>query len=653
MNKKLPNNNGSLFFRGRGIQPRAWVGWFSPSAGTVEPASRSVVGHVMSDVGRAGSVLCRRMEAAVASRLAPMLVALGVAIASGLCGVPPAVAAERSAMVIDANSGAVLYNSSGDEQRYPASLTKMMTLYLTFDLIEKGRLKYSDSIPISAQAAAQPPSKLGLQPGDGILVRDAVRALVTKSANDIAVALAEHIGGSEANFARLMTSKARAIGMSRSTFKNASGLPNDEQVTTARDMLTLALRLQDDFPEHYKVFATRSFAFKGASHRNHNTLLYHYRGTDGIKTGYTRMSGFNLVTSVHRDGRHLVAAVFGGNSAGSRNAEMRALLDCTFVRASPQRTRQRSPQLIAKPSPAKRPAVEVASAAKEKPAAPKPTFATAAAVAAAPLAGKPPRPAVELRVAVAPPPAEVAPAAAAPAAAVPPADDITSKVAVARVRPLLMGNNADGRIATQSNGAIQPAGTAGAPLALAASQESASAIAAAPGRPPSTLHEQLANILASNRREPAAATAPMQTATVEPPTFNLRGPVDAPEATTARVAEAAPTAMPARAGQPRAAAEAVPAVARPAKPAGRAAGQDFLIQIGAYDSVDEAERKLKQARETAAGVLDGSAPMTEAVTKGDRKLYRARFAGFDSARATEACIELRRHSIDCMVAKSR
>ena len=568
-----------------------------------------------------------------------MLLTLATAIFWSSGGAPTAAAAERSAMVIDANSGAVLYNSSGDEPRYPASLTKMMTLYLTFELIEKGRLKYSDKIAISAQSAAQPPSKLGLEAGDTIEVRDAVRALVTKSANDIAVALAEHIGGSEANFARLMTNKARAIGMARSTFKNASGLPNDEQTTTARDMLTLALRLQDDFPEHYKVFATRSFSFKGSSHRNHNTLLYHYRGTDGIKTGYTRMSGFNLVTSVQRDGRHLVAAVFGGNSAGSRNAEMRAVLDRTFSRASAQRTRQRSPQLVAKPAPAKRPAVDVASAAKEKPPTPKPTFAAAAAV---PTAGKAPRPAVEPRVAVAAPAAETAPAATPP-----PADDISSKVAVARVRPLLMGNNPSGGIASQSNGAIQPTGTPGAPLAQADSREPEPTVA--PGRPPSTLHEQLANILAANQRPaPTAETPPLQTATVEPPTFRLRGPVDAPEAAPQARDAAAP-----RSNEPFLPSVTESARAAPAKAAGKAAGKDFLIQIGAYDSVDEAERKLKQARETTTGVLDGSAPMTEAVTKGDKKLYRARFAGFDSARATQACIELRRHSIDCMVAKAR
>ncbi|MCC0006986.1 MAG: D-alanyl-D-alanine carboxypeptidase [Hyphomicrobiaceae bacterium] len=192
---------------------------------------------------------------------------------------PAAWAADGSAMVIDANTGKVLYDDAGDAARYPASLTKMMTLYLTFELIEKERLKFDDKITISAQAAAQPPSKLDLDAGDTISVRNAVLSLVTKSANDIAVALAEHIAGSEANFARLMTRKAREIGMSKTTFRNASGLPDGEQVTTARDMLTLALRLQDEFPEHYKLFATGQFRYAGHNYRNHNTLRS-YRGTD-------------------------------------------------------------------------------------------------------------------------------------------------------------------------------------------------------------------------------------------------------------------------------------------------------------------------------------------------------------------------------------
>lgn len=561
----------------------------------------------MNDASRAAVAICRRPQgtAGAVRRLSFAGRAFAGLLLLAAMAMPalPAFAAERSAMVIDANSGTVLYSAAADTPRYPASLTKMMTLYMTFDLIEKGRLGYGDTIPISAQASAQPPSKLDLDPGDRISVRDAVRALVTKSANDIAVALAEHIGGSEANFARLMTKRARDIGMTKTTFKNASGLPNDEQVTTARDMLTLALRLQDDFPEHYKVFATRAFSYKGASHRNHNTLLYHYRGTDGIKTGYTRASGFNLVTSVHRDGRHLVAAVFGGSTAGSRNAEMRAILDRSFARASTRRTRARSPQLIAKPAPARRPPAEVAQALAP---APKPAPRIVAAAAGLAPAPRPVTPAA--------PPVQ----AAEPVRIAEP--NIASRVSVARVRNVRLAAAGDGTIARQSDGAILPALSAGAPPGL---QDDAGT--AAPGRPPSTLHEQLANILAANRSDPAEAAAvvaaPAQrVAAVPDPTFRLRGPVDEPASR--------PTATATRTG-------------------------DYVIQIGAFDSESEAQRRLEAARGLARDVLAGAAPLTEPVAVGTRKLVRARFAGFDSSGATRACTQLRRHSVDCMVARAR
>lgn len=259
----------------------------------------------------------------------------------------PAHAAPRQAsMVIDANTGAVLHNKSGDAACYPASLTKMMTLYMTFELIEQGRMSYATKIKMSETAAAAPPSKLKLKPGDELTVLDAIKALVTKSANNVAVALAEHIGGSEENFARLMTKRARQLGMTSTVFKNASGLPNREQKTTARDMLKLAMHLQDHFPQHYKLFSIRHFTYRGRRYRNHNALLRRFRGTDGIKTGYTRASGFNLVANVRRDGKHVVAVVFGGKSARVRNAKMRSILTKALAKASRKKTRK--PVLVAR-----------------------------------------------------------------------------------------------------------------------------------------------------------------------------------------------------------------------------------------------------------------------------------------------------------------
>jgi len=291
-----------------------------------------------------------------------------------------------ASIVVDANTGAVLQSKSADEPVYPASLTKMMTLYLTFELIEQGRLTYDSKIKMTEHGAAAAPSKLDLDPGEELTVLDAIKALVTKSANDVAIALAEYIGGNEVNFARLMTRKAQELGMKHTVFRNASGLPDPDQTTTARDMVTLGLRLQDDFPRHYRLFATRSFSYGGKNYRNHNTLLTRYHGTDGIKTGYTRASGFNLVSSVRRDGKHLVAAVFGGETAGKRNAHMQALLNAAFPKASTKVTRK--PALVARaPQPVRaEPPVRVAAAPRPAPAPPAAVVVEPAAAPAPPAA---------------------------------------------------------------------------------------------------------------------------------------------------------------------------------------------------------------------------------------------------------------------------
>nr|WP_319485370.1 serine hydrolase [uncultured Cohaesibacter sp.] len=228
--------------------------------------------------------------------------------------------------VIDVKSGKVLYSENANSLRYPASLTKMMTLYMLFEELEAGRMSMSTRLSVSRHAAGQAPSKLGLKPGSTIAVKDAILALVTKSANDVAATIAENIGGTETKFARMMTDKAHAIGMSRTTFRNASGLPNSQQRTTAADMALLGRALQDRFPSYYKLFNTRVFQYGKARYGNHNKLLGRVTGVDGIKTGYTQASGFNLVTNVNTDGRHIVAVVMGGNTGASRDAEMRSLI---------------------------------------------------------------------------------------------------------------------------------------------------------------------------------------------------------------------------------------------------------------------------------------------------------------------------------------
>ena len=243
-----------------------------------------------------------------------------------------------SAIVVDANSGQTLYSVSEDGLRHPASITKVMTLYLLFEALDRGSITLQTPISISEHAAAQEPSKLGLSPGETISVENAIKAVVTRSANDVAVAIAEAIGQTEDNFADMMTRKARALGMSRTLYRNASGLPNDEQVTTARDLTILGRSLEEQFPRYFHYFSTAEFNYGGKVIGNHNHLLGRVDGVDGIKTGYTQASGFNLLTSVHRDGRSLIAVVMGGRSAAGRDRIMENLIADHLSEASTAHT---------------------------------------------------------------------------------------------------------------------------------------------------------------------------------------------------------------------------------------------------------------------------------------------------------------------------
>ena len=243
-----------------------------------------------------------------------------------------------SALVVDANSGQTLYSADENGLRHPASITKVMTLYLLFEKLDQGAMTLRTQIPISEHAAAQEPSKLGLRPGETISVEDAIKAVVTRSANDVAVAISEAVGQTEDNFADMMTRKAHELGMSSTLYRNASGLPNDEQVTTAHDLTILGRALEERFPRYFHYFSTAEFDYDGEVIGNHNHLLGRVDGVDGIKTGYTRASGFNLLTSVHRDGRSLIAVVMGGRSAAGRDRIMQNLIADHLAEASTART---------------------------------------------------------------------------------------------------------------------------------------------------------------------------------------------------------------------------------------------------------------------------------------------------------------------------
>lgn len=252
-----------------------------------------------------------------------------------LGAVSTASAEKYASIVIDLETDEVLHARHADAPRYPASLTKAMTLYMLFDAMKSGEVKLYEKLPVSRAAASQPPSSLRLRAGSTITTKDAINALITKSANDVAVVVAERLGGTEQRFATLMTAKARAMGMESTTFKNASGLPNTQQLSTARDMSILAQSLLEDHADYYGYFANTKFSWGRATYKNHNQLIGKVAGVDGIKTGYTRASGFNLMTSAKRRGRRVVAIMFGGSTARSRDQHVTDLIEAAYKSFEP------------------------------------------------------------------------------------------------------------------------------------------------------------------------------------------------------------------------------------------------------------------------------------------------------------------------------
>ena len=290
----------------------------------------------------------------------------GLAIVLVVLSPHRAAEAGYAAIVIDADSGQVLHAANPDTLNYPASLTKMMTLYLVFEAVEAGGTALSDELVVSANAAVQPRSKLGLKAGTTIRLYDAVLALATKSANDVATVIAEHFSGSEANFAMLMTRKARRLNMKHTTFRNASGLHDPRQQTTARDITRLARALYSKFPQFTHFFANRSFEYNGTVYRSTNKLLSNYPGMNGIKTGYIRASGFNLAASVQRDGQHIIAVILGGKTGRKRDAKMRRIVDRAFADVGGI---SRTMTIVARPRPKPDIDFAIAASALPKPAA--------------------------------------------------------------------------------------------------------------------------------------------------------------------------------------------------------------------------------------------------------------------------------------------
>jgi D-alanyl-D-alanine carboxypeptidase len=520
-------------------------------------------------------------------------------------------AANIAAIVVDANSGRVLYANNQDEVRHPASITKVMTLYLLFEQLEKGRLHLDSRLRVSAHAASQAPTKLGLDEGETIAVEDAIKAVVTKSANDMAVAIAETIGGDEETFAAMMTRKAAALGMTSTRYVNASGLPDDEQVTTARDLAILGRAIQERFPRYYHYFQTQVFYFDGVANRNHNHLLGQVEGVDGIKTGYTRSSGFNLLTSVRREGRHIVAVVLGGASAGSRDRIMADLIEQEIGKGSMAHTAP----LVAESSTA--PAQFETADFRD--------FAPAKATSD-------PKPLPEPR-----PPLE---AKATPEPAAKPLPE---------PRPTL-----EAKPTTEPIG--RPLQLVGEHLPSEPVQVAAINEQLPPSRPrpayvsatPRQGDDQRPEAGEVKRISLDGSTAHQTTASVTPSSLRwVVGP--APAKDRAEAAKSAKLEAPHVEAAEAAHADALVA-ADTARPA--AAKSGWMIQIGATDDLAKANDLLARAKAQGRGLLGAAQPFTEKVQKGSETLYRARFAGLGENEAEAACRTLKRSGFACFTTRN-
>ena len=539
-------------------------------------------------------------------------------------------------MVVDENTGRTLYAANENALRHPASITKVMTLYLLFEQLEKGRITLDTPIEISAHAASQAPSKLGLSPGDSLSTEDAIKAIVTRSANDIAVAIAEKIGGDEPTFCEMMTRKARALGMTRTVYVNASGLPDDRQITTARDLTILGRAIEERFPRYFHYFSTHSFEFAGETIGNHDHLLGRVDGVDGIKTGYTNASGFNLLTSLHRDGRSIVAVVMGGRSAGARDALMEQLLYQHFAQASagahtaPMIAEASAPEPIraadggrrAEPAPLP-PAREANKAEMEAESVAEGDDAEADQTPARP--GR----ALSNRQAPAPlPPVSLAERAEKPQPVKPVDTMRTASINAANPAPALALHQP---AESKAEVAPQPIEAAAQRLADPASLgwvKGPDGLIRSPDPVPPVKAEALL------KQAMLAATAAHQ----------------ARETRSAKSEEsrAAQDAKAAKVEESRPAEETRVAKSAETRPAAR---DGWKVQIAATDDADKASDMLSRAQAENRSTLALAKPFTEKVQKGDATLYRARFAVLDATAAEAACRSLKRTGFSCFATR--
>ena len=552
-----------------------------------------------------------------------------------------------SSIIVDGNTGAVLSSNNPDGIRRPASLTKIMTLYLLFERLDAGKMKLDTEMDVSEHASEQAPTKLGLKPGQTLKVEDAIKGLVTRSANDAAVVIAEAIAGDEDEFAKLMTRKARSLGMSKTTYRNASGLPNDDQLTTARDQATLGRAIQDRFPRYYRYFATTVFNYRGQSIRNHNRLLGNVEGVDGIKTGYTRASGFNLVSSMRRGNRHLIGVVLGGRSGGSRDAIMRNLLAENLEKGATTHT--------------------VAAVTERN--------GSDAAAEVADASDTPARTAPQAQAAAAPAP-EAAPSRlasrlstlAAATAAMPPAQPKPeARPTESKIEPAPLTN---GVISSQPLSIIPGSSEPMKPVRVKTVQVKAGAVKVASAAPAQVAPQVTSTVASRSDVAETSGAVVARADLIYKPEFQSQP--EAPKAEVARtelprqpagfgtgngvlgVLPAATAAAPAPAAPKLASADPAPQpiqMSATTKPVVTHSG--WIVQVGALESETEAQQRIDAARSSARGLLSKADPFTEpVVAKDNRKLFRARFAGLERDQAEAVCRALKRADISCITVRN-
>jgi D-alanyl-D-alanine carboxypeptidase len=547
----------------------------------------------------------------------------------------PSYSPPSSGMAIDLNTGRILYSKNANEARYPASLTKVMTLYLLFDALRDGKITMNTKLTVSAHAAAQSPTKLDLSPGDTISVADAIGAIVTKSANDMAVVVAEALAGSEEEFARRMTQKARTIGMLNTTFRNASGLPNPEQHTTAQDLIVLGQNILADHPERCKVFSTRYFQYDGNIYRNHNTMLFNYAGMEGMKTGFTSASGFNLIASARRGEKHLLAVVLGGPSSSARNAVMRNILDSSWgkaltmtaarkegvtvasLKAAPQKPQQQRQPQPAKPDSA-------ATAAVQSPRDTRLASLPLSLISQA--RTKPDRvsmamlqSAMELGFVAAPQAyAQANAAAAAPSDSS--TDEPDDKAAAARTSSYAYKPPSPQEVTGKDTLAAQAA--PGKPVNVSVHYKTV--------LPPAQTH--LAAVAVNTVPDPSPAKP-------EQVEESVRAPVP-PDPAAAEAQEAPPQTL---------------AAATLAESQALDQPGPFHIQVGAFADQAQAEQRLESVKEMLGnGMIKAHPEFVMQVSLKGTTMFRARLSHFsDEAQAKSACKRLKRNGIECMDIKAQ